>query len=292
MMLRVGVIGGRGQLGRYLARELRKNGIAEVLALDRSQLDVTDREAIEPVLASQAMDVVINTAAYHAADSEEKVRESFLVNAVGPRYLAAACAARGVDFVHVSTDYVFSGRARRPYVETSRPEPLSIYGISKLAGELAVRHTSERHYVVRVAGLYGVGGCRGKRDTNFVEVILEKASHGEEIRVVRDQICSPTYALDAARTITQLITTGRFGIYHVTNQGSCSWFDFAREIIRLSGRDADCIPIATDDDASTIRRPRNTSLDNRNLRRIGLSEPRHWRDALCAYLEERERARG
>ena len=222
---------------------------------------------------------------------EEKVRESFLVNAVGPRYLAAACAARGVDFVHISTDYVFSGRARRPYVETSRPEPLSIYGISKLAGELAVRHTSERHYVVRVAGLYGVGGCRAKRDTNFVEVILEKASHGEVIKVVRDQVCSPTYALDAARTITQLIATGKYGVYHVTNQGSCSWYDFAREIIRLSGRDADCIPIATDDDASTIRRPRNAALDNRNLRRIGLPEPRHWRDALCAYLEERELAR-
>ena len=165
---------------------------------------------------------------------------------------------------------------------------MNVYGLSKLAGEMAVRLASRRHYIIRVAGLYGIGGCRAKHNTNFVETILAKAARSETLEVVHEQVSSPTYALDAARAIAQLITTGKFGTYHVTNRGSCSWYEFAREILAVSGYDAVCVPIVTSRRPGTSRRPSYTALESRNLRRAGVPQPRGWRDALRDYLSERE----
>jgi dTDP-4-dehydrorhamnose reductase len=281
-MDRILLIGAGGQLGRDLAARLPEPmGIARA----RHQLDVTDREAVERTLAAVAPAVVINTAAFHRVDDiEADPAPAFLVNAVAVHHLARACARRGARLVHFSTDYVFGDGPPGPYAESAPPAPQSAYGASKLAGELLVRQASPRHLVIRSSGLYGVAGSSGKGG-NFVETMLRLAREGRPVRVVDDQVCTPTYTADLADAVLRLLAADPpGGVYHLTNAGACSWFAFARRLFELVGLAPDLAPITSAAYGAPARRPACSVLLNSRLAALGLASLRPWPEALRAYL--------
>src|SRR5947209_8068044 len=218
------VLGAAGQLGRDLCPRLA----GEVVALTRERADLTRPETLRAVLAELRPDVVINCAAYNFVDRAETEPEAaFAVNAWGVRALAAACRDLGCVLAHFSTDYVFGlDEARRtPYAEADAPGPVSVYGLSKVAGEYLVRAACPRHFVIRTCGLYGVWGSGGKGG-NFVETMLRLAGQGKPLPVVADQTCTPSYTADVAAAAAALVQTGQYGLYHLTNAGSTTWHDF------------------------------------------------------------------
>src|SRR5213596_699384 len=228
------VIGAAGQLGFDLVRTFDRPG--EVVALTRRELDVLDAGRVRAVLADLRPTCVVNTAAYNRVDQAEDDRASaFALNAKAVETLAATCQALGATFVHFSTDYVFDGRRSAPYRESDAPNPLNVYGESKLEGERLALARCERAVIFRVSGLFGVARSAGKGGTNFVETMLRLASGGHALRVVADQVLTPSYTRDIARTIWQVIAAGHLGLCHVTSGGETSWHDFAREIFRLEG---------------------------------------------------------
>jgi len=284
------VLGAAGQLGRDLCPRLP----GEVVPLGRPHIDLTRPESLRAALEEVRPDVVINCAAYNFVDRAESEPEAaFAVNAWGVRDLAAACRGLGCTLVHFSTDYVFGleeGR-RTPYAEVDAPGPVSVYGLSKLAGEYLVRSVCPKHFVIRTCGLYGVWGSGGKGG-NFVETMLRLAGQGRPLRVVADQVCTPSYTADVAAATAALLGTGRHGLYHVTNAGSCSWHELAAAVFELAGVKADLAPITSAEYGAAARRPAYSVLDNEACRALGLPPPRPWREALAAYLEERRRKSG
>jgi dTDP-4-dehydrorhamnose reductase len=186
--------------------------------------------------------------------------------------------------VHISTDYVFDGRARQPYTEESEPFPLSVYANSKFAGELLVRSMARKYFLIRSCGLYGTAGSQGKGG-NFVQTMLAKARRKESIRVVDDQVVTPTYTADLANQIARILPTEHFGLFHMTNQGSCTWFEFAHAIFEIAGQEADLSPTTSDTYKSPAIRPKYSVLENARLKELGLNQMRPWRDALAAYLK-------
>jgi len=268
--------GSGGQLGLELT-ELLPGRSHEVIALSRARLDVADFEAVSSALEEHSPDVVVNAAAYTNVDGcETEADLAFRVNALGPRNLAQLCEERGCDLLHVSTNYVFDGGSRRPYEPFDAPNPISVYGRSKLAGEEYVRQLTNRWYVVRSAGVYG-------RGNNFVRTMLRLGAERDVLEVKEDEFISPTFALDLAEGMTTLIEDGRYGLYHLTNAGSCSWYEFAREIFALAGVEVEVVPVPGAEYPLPAARPANGVLST-----LGSPELRHWRDALKDYLE-RER---
>jgi dTDP-4-dehydrorhamnose reductase len=232
--------------------------------------------------------VLINTTAYHLVDDCESQPElAYSVNVLAVLNLVRIANELGATLVHFSTDYVFDGRGTEPYTETSPPMPLSVYGNSKLAGEYIVRSTAKRHVVIRTCGLYGVAGSRGKGG-NFVETMLTKARAGDSIRVIADQVVTPTYTADLAQQIAPMVEAEVSGLFHVTNEGACSWYEFARAIFEIAGLNADLSPTTSELYKTPALRPRYSVLDNARLKQLGLNRMRHWRDALAAYLEEKK----
>jgi dTDP-4-dehydrorhamnose reductase len=233
--------------------------------------------------------VVVNCAAYNFVDRAESEPETaFAVNAWGVRALAEACSDLDAILVQFSTDYVFGLEERRtvPYEETDPPGPLSVYGLSKLTGEYLVRALCPKHFVIRTCGLYGVWGSGGK-GKNFVETILRLAGRAESLRVVTDQVCTPSYTADVAATTAALVRTDHFGLYHLTNAGSCSWDTFARQILELEGVKAEVASITSHEYGAAARRPHFSVLATTKYMSLGLPPLRDWREALAAYLEER-----
>jgi len=287
--LKVAVIGANGQLGSSLVKELGRREIAFV-GFTRPEVDVTDLALVESALDKHRPTVVINTAAYHKVDlCEDTPGETFLVNAVGTRNVVTACRKISAIPVYISSDYVFDGAKRAPYNEDDHARPLSVYGAGKLAAEWMAQIGSPRFFVVRSTGLYAVGGASGKGG-NFIETMLKLASGGKTIKVVADQILTPTYAVDLASRICDLIATEEYGVYHMTNTGEVSWHDFAGKIFSLSNIDADLHPTTTADFGARAARPLYSVLDNAHMRVIGIEEMRPWEDALVDYLEERNHA--
>lgn len=286
-MLRIAVVGANGQLGRAVVRKFQANGQALVIPLIRSEIDVTRREIVDRALSSLECDVVVNTSAAHGKDAETALEHTFAVNTLGPKYLADHCGRRSIDFVHISTDYVFRGDQRYPYRESDCCQPVKAYGCSKLAGEHLIRSATERWYIVRVSGLYGVGGCRAKGNSNFVDMVLERGQRDKQLAVVDDQWITPTYVVDVAETLLRLIQTRKYDIYHMTNSGACSWYEFACEVVRQARLDAQVNPIKTAASNAPFPRQAYSVLDNYNLRSIGVPDLRSWTAALAAYLEER-----
>jgi dTDP-4-dehydrorhamnose reductase len=288
--VRYAVLGAAGQLGRDLCPRLP----GEVVPLSRSGSPVADLsrpESLRGMFDHVRPDVVVNCAAYNFVDkAESEPQEAFAVNAWGVRELAHLCRERDCQFVHFSTDYVFGldDTRRQPWTESDAPGPVSVYGLSKLAGEYLVRALCPRHLVIRTCGLYGVWGSGGKGG-NFIETMLRLANQGKPLRVVDDQICTPSYTVDVAETTVELLTAGRSGLYHVTNSGSCSWYELARAVFELTHVQADLSPIPTSARSDPARRPAYSVLDHAALRGLGLTSPRPWRDALNAYLNERRR---
>ena len=245
-------------------------------------------------LAEHRPDVVLNTAAFHKVDlCEERIEQAFGVNVYGVYNLALACRQHNAALAHISTDYVFGGDAARrtPYAESDRPAPVTVYGTSKLAGEMLLSFLLEHCFIVRTAGLYGVAGSREKRG-NFVELMLRLAAAGRDIRVVDDQRTTPTYTVDLASQIAAVIDTVAYGLYHATSHGSCTWYEFATEIFGQSGLSPNLGRARTGDFGEKATRPAYSVLDNKHLRDLGLDLMRPWQEALAAYLQERDLAQG
>jgi len=284
--MKYAVIGAAGQLGRDLCPRLT----GEVVPLGRPQADLTRPDALRALLTELRPDVVINCAAYNLVDKAETEAEAaFAVNSWGVRALASVCRDLDCTLVHFSTDYVFGldpGR-RIPYDEMDAPGPVSIYGLSKLAGEYQVRALCPKHFVIRTCGLYGVWGSGGK-GTNFVETMLRLAGQGKPLRVVADQICTPSYTVDVAAAVAALVPTGRFGLYHITNAGACSWYEFTRTIFQLAGVSADLSATTSREYGAPARRPGYSVLAADKLASLKLGRPRPWQDALTDYLRERQ----
>jgi dTDP-4-dehydrorhamnose reductase len=283
--MRYAVLGAAGQLGRDLCPRLA----GEVIPLTRDRADLTRPETLRAALDEVRPDVVINCAAYNFVDrAEAEPAAAFVVNAWGVRELARLCGERGWALVHFSSDYVFGlDPARRtPWAECDAPGPGNVYGLSKLAGEYLVRSLCPRHFVVRTCGLYGVWGSGGKGG-NFVETMLRLAGQGKLLRVVADQTCTPSYTVDVAEATSALLNTGQPGLYHITNAGSCSWYEFARAIFEQEGLSPDLTPITSREYGAAARRPAYSVLANTAWAACGLPALRPWRVALTAYLSER-----
>jgi len=286
--MKVLLIGANGQLGTDLLKVFQAAGDT-VVPFTHAQLDVCSEAQIAEALAKAKPDVVLNTAAYHRVDEcEHKSALAFQVNGTAVMYLAQASKAAGATLVHYSTDYVFGGYEKgSPYVETDLPAPVNVYGTSKVVGEHLIAAYAERYFAIRTCGLYGVAGSSGKGG-NFVETMLKKAMAGDAIRVVDDQILTPTYTADLAQATRDLILTGRYGLYHVSSEGQCSWYDFTRHIFECAGLHAKLSPVKSSEFASPVRRPANSVLSKAKLRAVGVSIP-SWKDALPRYLAERSR---
>ncbi len=277
--MHVAVVGARGQLGRELVRVFGP-GCAP---LDIGEVDIREPVRLHEVLDACRPDVVINTAAYHnVPECEKNADRAFAVNAVGVKNLRDACLRLGAGLVQISTDYVFDGTKGAPYTEEDAPNPLNTYGVSKLAGEHFARQVPV-HHVVRLSSLFGIAGSMGKGGTNFVKLMLEAALTKDRIAVSSNIVSSPTYAVDAALRIREILESGAPpGIYHVSNAGACSWHEFAAEIFRRTGASIRLEErIETPETEGGLRRPLNTAL--RSIRTTPL---RPWREALEAYLEE------
>lgn len=283
MTPRVLVTGGGGQLASDLVRALSG---WEVLALPHEQLDVCDGEGVREALAAFRPQAVINTAAFHRVDDcESDIELAFAVNFRGVRNLGWACRDSGAALLHISTDYVFSGEQRRPYLETDPAEPINVYGLSKLAGEMVAQLSLERYYIVRTSGLFGVAGSSGKGG-NFVNAMLRRARDGEPLRVVDDQRLSPTYTLHLAQKIAWLLSTDEYGLYHITGSDSCSWYEFTRTILDMAGFNADLRPTSSKAFAARARRPVYSVLGHGRLQSLGADDVPSWREGLRSYLEE------
>ncbi len=285
--MKVAIFGSGGQLGRALAAALAATH--DVVAVDHDRADIRHASAVADVVQAAKPDWVVNSAAMtHVDRCENRPLAAFEINALGARNVARACAAAGVRLLHISTDYVFDGEKKAPYVEDDVTRPINAYGVSKLAGEYFVRADCPTHAIVRTSGLYGWYVCRGK-GSNFAETILARARQGQALRVVSDERLTPTFTEDLARLIRTLIERGvPNGIYHATNAGACSWFDFASELLRIAGVAASIQPIAAKDWKSPTRRPANSVLENRALLKLGLDAMPDWRDALARYVAARD----
>jgi dTDP-4-dehydrorhamnose reductase len=283
--MRTVVLGAPGQLGRDLVPRLS----GEVVPLGRADADLTDPSALRSKLTTFRPDVVVNCAAYNFVDkAESEPTAAFAVNAWAVRDLATICLDLDCMLVHFSTDYVFGLDTWRstPLTEIDAPGPVSVYGLSKLAGEYLVRSICPKHLVIRTCGLYGVWGSGGKGG-NFVETMLRLAGQGKPLRVVNDQRCTPSFTADVAAATAALIAADARGLYHVTNGGDCTWYEFAREIFRLGGVRADLTPITSLEFGAAARRPTYSVLANAKLATVGAPAPRAWPEALGAYLSER-----
>ena len=284
----VAVLGANGQLGSDLVRAASAmSGGLETLALTRKDLDVYNVGAIA-ALSTTRFDVLVNCTGYHKTDEvEEHATEAFRINAHSVAAMAKVCKARGARFVQISTDYVFDGRAGRPYTETDPAVPINVYGASKLLGEsLALREYGEGTLIARVASLFGVAGSSGKGG-NFVETILRKARETGEVRVVDDIAMSPTSTADAAQVILALLQSETpSGIYHVVNSGAATWFEFARQIVEEVGVSAAVFPTTSNEYRTAAARPSCTVLDNGKAARLVGGIP-SWRNSLRAYLLQR-----
>jgi len=285
--MKVLVIGANGQLGTDLCKALQ---YFELIPLTHKDVEISDMNLVKQVFNKYKPGIIINTAAYvRVDDCEDEKDKAFQVNALGARNVAVVAQELGVRLVHLSTDYVFGGEAEprtTPYTEFDTPVPLSIYGKSKLVGENLVRYFCLRHFIVRASGLFGVAGSSGKGG-NFIETMRRLARERDELRVVNDQVFSPTYTMDLARKIAQLMTTEYYGIFHITNSGSCSWYEFTREILKLAGIATPVVPITSDQYPQKARRPRYSVLDNYHLRLLGMDDMRPWQEALKDYLVAR-----
>jgi len=285
--MRIVITGANGQLGTDLCRELQAR---DVIPLTHSDIEIGDMNSVKGVLKRCSPDVIINTAAFvRVDDCEANPDRTYLVNALGARNMAVVAQEHGAKLIHISTDYVFGGEEKphpTPYTEFDVPIPLNTYGRSKLAGEKLVRHLCSRHFIIRSSGLFGLAGASGKGG-NFIETILGRARERDELRVVHDQVLSPTYTADLAQKIAQLVTTEYYGIFHVTNRGACSWYEFTEEIIRLAGVGVKLIPITTDQFPAPAQRPRFSVLDNYHLRLLGMDDMRPWPEALRDYMNEK-----
>ncbi|KPU43698.1 dTDP-4-dehydrorhamnose reductase [Oxobacter pfennigii] len=276
--MKVLVTGAKGQLGIDLANILKEN--YDVIGLSSQDLDITNINTVVNTVKRQKPDIIINCAAYAKVDDCEKnIDLAYKVNAIGTKNLAAAAIGTNSRLLHISTDFVFDGEKHEPYIEFDTPNPLSIYGKSKLAGENLIKEICQKHYILRTAWLYGKNG------QNFVKTMLKLAESRDTLTVVDDQIGCPTYTMDLVKVIDMLIKTDAYGTYHVTNEGQCSWNDFAKKIFEMAGKTMNVLPISSVEYNSPAKRPKYSVLKNYMLELQFGYKTRPWEKALQDFFE-------
>ena len=293
--MKVALIGANGQLGSDIVSHFSQCDRYQLTAFTRADLDITQPEIVHRVLTSEKFDVVINSAAYvRVDDCEDLMDTAFNVNAIAA--LNIARAAREIDAlsVYISTDYVFRGDRPAPYTESDIPDPINIYGTSKLTGEYLVRQTSQKSLILRISSVFGKAGASGKGG-NFVETMIKKAKAGDRLKVVNDIFMSPTYTYDAARLLDALLQAGTTGIIHGANAGQCSWHEFATQVLSLANIEHPIEPISSSEFPTKATRPANSALISDRLDslldlKLDLNPSftmRPWQEALIAYLIEK-----
>ena len=277
--MRVLVTGVKGQLGYDVMNELAGRG-HEGIGVDIQEMDITDAASVEKVITEAAPDAVIHCAAYTAVDAaEDNVDLCRRVNAGGTENIARVCKALNCKMMYISTDYVFNGQGTRPWEPDDKREPLNVYGQTKYEGELAVE-TLEKFFLVRIAWVFGVNG------KNFIKTMLNLGKTRDHLTVVADQIGSPTYTYDLARLLVDMIETDKYGRYHATNEGLCSWYEFACEIFKQAGMNVTVSPVTSDQYPAKAKRPMNSRMDKSKLDAMGFKRLSSWQDALGRYLKE------
>lgn len=279
--MRVLVTGVKGQLGYDVVNELTKRGI-EAVGVDVAEMDITDKAACDQVITEADVDAVIHCAAYTAVDAaEDNVEVCMKVNAEGTRNIAEVCKKLDIKMMYISTDYVFDGQGTRPWKPDDERHPLNVYGQSKYEGELAVEELVEKFFTVRIAWVFGVNG------KNFIKTMLRIGKERGAATVVCDQIGSPTYTYDLAKLLVDMIQTEKYGRYHATNEGLCSWYEFACEIFRAAGMDVAVTPVPSSEyPASRATRPMNSRMSKEKLTENGFEKLPDWKDAVARYLKE------
>lgn len=282
--MKVFVTGVRGQLGFDVVNECKKRGY-EVIGVDIEEMDITDANAVERVITAACPDVVVHCAAWTAVDAAEEaenIPKVRAVNAIGTQNIANVCKILGCKLIYISTDYVFDGQGTKPWVPDQKDyRPLNVYGQTKLEGELAVAGTLEKYFIVRIAWVFGLNG------KNFIKTMLSVGKKYDTVRVVNDQIGTPTYTYDLARLLVDMAKTEKYGYYHATNEGGyISWYEFACEIFRQAGYPTKVIPVTTQEyGLSKAKRPFNSRLDKSKLIENGFTPLPDWKDALGRYLK-------
>ena len=279
--MKVLVTGVKGQLGYDVVKECEKRGI-EAIGVDVEEMDITDAAACERVITEAKADAVIHCAAYTAVDAAEDNEDLCRkVNAEGTRNIAEVCRKLDIKMMYFSTDYVFNGQGERPWEPDDPREPLNVYGQTKYEGELAVQELLEKYFIVRIAWVFGVNG------KNFIKTMLRLGKERGAVSVVDDQIGSPTYTYDLARLVVDMIQTDRYGIYHATNEGLCSWYEFACEIFKAAGMNqVKVTPVDSTAFPAKAKRPHNSRMDKSKLAENGFEPLPSWEDALERYLKE------
>lgn len=274
------VTGVKGQLGFDVVNELKNRG-HEAVGVDIEEMDITDEESVNRVIKEVNPDAVIHCAAYTAVDAaEENVETCRRVNALGTEHIARACKELDIKMMYLSTDYVFNGQGTRPWEPDDEREPLNVYGQTKYEGELAIEKYLTKYFTIRIAWVFGVNG------KNFIKTMLNLGKTHDTVSVVNDQIGSPTYTYDLARLMVDMIETERYGRYHATNEGLCTWYQFACEIFKQAGMKVNVVPVASDQFPSKAVRPKNSRMNKDKLVENGFIPLPSWQDALARYLKE------
>jgi dTDP-4-dehydrorhamnose reductase len=281
--MKILITGSKGQLGHDLMNELEKRGI-EYIGVDVEEMDITDADACRRVITGAAPDAVIHCAAYTAVDAaEENVELCRKINAEGTKNIAEVCHDLDIKMMYISTDYVFNGEGTRPWEPDDHREPLNIYGLTKYEGEVYIERLVKKFFTVRIAWVFGVNG------KNFIKTMLRLGKERGAVSVVDDQIGSPTYTYDLARLLVDMIQTEEYGRYHATNEGLCSWYEFACEIFRQAGmNDVKVTPVDSSQFPAKAKRPKNSRMDRSKLVEKGFAPLPTWQDALGRYLKEIE----
>lgn len=283
--MKVLVTGVKGQLGHDVVAELNKRNHVAV-GVDIEEMDITDAESVNRVIESEKPDVVVHCAAWTAVDAAEDIenkKKVYAINVEGTRNIANACKKIGAKMIYISTDYVFDGQGETPWKPDNKNySPLNFYGETKLGGELAVSETLTKYFIVRIAWVFGLNG------KNFIKTMLNVGKTHDTVRVVNDQIGTPTYTFDLARLLVDMAETEKYGYYHATNEGGfISWYDFTKEIYRQAGYSTKVLPVTTAEyGLSKAKRPFNSRLDKSKLRENGFTPLPDWKDALRRYLKE------
>lgn len=282
--MRVLVTGAKGQLGTDVMEQLNANNI-EAVGIDREELDIVDKKACEEFFekanAEKRIDAVIHCAAYTAVDKAEDEQElSYNINALGTENIALACKKFDMKLMYISTDYVFNGQGERPWEPDDEREPLNVYGKTKYEGELFVEKLSDKYFIVRIAWVFGIAGH------NFIKTMLKLAKERDSLTVVDDQIGSPTYTADLSKLLVAMIQTDKYGRYHATNEGYCSWYEFAKEIFKVAGVEIDIKPVDSSAYPAKAKRPANSRMEKSKLDEMGFKRLPSWQDATRRYIEE------
>jgi dTDP-4-dehydrorhamnose reductase len=282
--MKIVVIGANGQLGVDVVSAFVANG-DDAVSLSHAEIELSDRGSVSGRLKSLEPAIIVNTAAMHHVDKcEQDPEKAFLVNGLGAKNLALVAKELGATLIHVSTDYVFDGEKGSPYEESDAPRPLNAYGNSKLSGEYFVRCTMPEHFVLRTSAIYGKSPCRAKGGLNFVELMLKLAKERDELRVVDSEFVTPTPTVEIARQIVILSRSDKYGLYHATAEGSCSWYAFAREIFSLTNTQVNLQIAGPNEFPAKVARPKYSVLENRALKSHGLNVFKPWQQGLVDYL--------